>query len=114
MTKDLFDSKEKIERAISAFTNLLNDEGWKLLEQIWDENIEVLRQQLENGLGESETKSDIDRLRDKLILLREIRNTPSSMIQKLNPSKLNTPNWDPFQTVSERTEERKKTEKKSR
>ena len=107
MKNDLFDSEEKINKAISAFTNLLNNEGWKLLEQIWDENIELLRQQLENGSGENETKSDIDRVRDKLTLLREIKNTPSSIIKKLESPEDEIPATDPFETADELRAKRK-------
>lgn len=101
MKEDLFNSQEKIDRAVAAFTNLINNEGWKLLEQIWNENIDVLRQQLEEGLGKDETKSDIDRVRDKLGLLREIKNTPRTMIKKLESSEGGAPSADPFETVEE-------------
>ena len=101
MKDDLFNSKEKISRAVSAFTNLLNDEGWKILEQIWDKNIEIIKRQLEEGLGEDETKNDVDRLREKLALLRAVKNTPTSMIQKLTAGEPEQPSLDPFLTIDE-------------
>ena len=83
--------------AISAFTNLLNSEGWKLVVEILDANIEVLQEQLESGI-ENETKADVDRIRDKLRLSREMRDTPQTMIRKLEAPVIETENPDPYDT----------------
>lgn len=97
----LFDTEAKRNAAIAAFTTLQNSEGWKLLEAIWDTNIEVLRQQLENGVSEHETTADVNRTRDKLKQLREIRNTPADMIKRLMPQEGVEVNIDPYETVDE-------------
>lgn len=95
-----FDTDKKKQDAISSFTNLINSDGWKLVVAILDENIEVLRQQLETG-AENEKKSDIDRIRDKLSLSREMRNTPQDMIEKLEAPVSEPDSPDPFDTVED-------------
>ena len=94
------DTAKKRQDAISSFANLLNSEGWKLVVQILDANIEVLVQQLESG-GENETKEDVDRIRDNLKLTRDFRNTPQDMIKKLEAPVSEPQNPDPFDTVED-------------
>ena len=98
--KDLFDTAEKVELGIAAFRGLLNDPGWKLLEQILDANIEILRERLENGV-EEETKEDIDVIRKQLAIFRQTRNMPNIMIEKLTNADADEPNDDPFLSVEE-------------
>lgn len=95
------ETPEEKEAAIAAYRNLLNTEGWKLIEQIQDENIQEVQRQLEEGLGEGETKKDIDVLREKLRLMRELRDTPLNMIKKLESPDTEPDNPDPFDTVEE-------------
>jgi hypothetical protein len=99
MKDKLFNTDEKKADAMSAFTSLLAHPGWKLIEAIQDENIEILKEQLENGLGDDETKEDIDRLRDKLSLVKEFRNLPANLIDKLQSPESSVPNPDPFDTI---------------
>lgn len=103
--KDLFDTEEKVNLGIAAFRGLLNDPGWKLLEQILDANIEILRERLENGT-EEETKEDIDVLRKQLAIFRQTRNMPNIMIEKLESSEGVEPNDDPFLSVEELAKKR--------
>jgi len=104
----LFDTPDKVNIGISAFRGLLNDPGWKLLVEIIDENIEFIRQQLEEG-GENETIEVVNRLRDKLAVHKEIRNTPQNMIDKLSGTEDEVPESDPFPSAPEIIEERKRT-----
>ena len=106
MKDTLFDSEEKRLKALAAFTQLRNDPGWHLVQAIQDANIEYLRDQLENGEG-VETKADIDRLRDKIRLMKEFRNIVDNSIKKLTPSLDAVVNIDPYQTVTELEAERK-------
>ena len=71
--------------AVSNFTSLLQHPGWVLLDDIVKENMEVIRNQILDGTGESETKDFIDRLRDKLKIHKSIIETPRVMIEKLTP-----------------------------
>jgi len=71
--------------AVSNFTSLLQHPGWVLLDDIVKENMEVIRNQILDGTGESETKDFIDRLRDKLKIHKSIIETPMVMIEKLTP-----------------------------
>jgi len=107
MKKDLFDTKEKIDQAVANFKQLLDHPGWKLFEDIVSANIEVLKDQILNGL-ENETKETIDRLRDKLKVLEEMRNTPKSMIEKLTSEEGEIPKVDPYLTVEELRQRKEK------
>jgi len=107
MTDLVFDTPEKVKTTIDSFRSLLVHPGWILFKQIADANIEVLREQLENGI-ESETKADVDRIRDKLKMLREMCSTPEIMIKKLEDKPTDIPSSDPYQTVDEFREEQKK------
>lgn len=49
MTNDLFNTEDKIAQAISAFTSLMEHPGWKLIQQMLDQDIEGLRNELEQG-----------------------------------------------------------------
>jgi hypothetical protein len=96
MSEDLFDTEQKRETAIAAFQGLLEHPGWKLVVKIMDMNIEFLRTQLEDGIEGEETKADVDRTRDKLKLMREMRNTPQDQIKKLTAEEQEVPNPDPY------------------
>lgn len=100
MKDDLFDSEAKIKSGISNFTNLLSHPGWKLMEDILKTNIEIIRIQLEEGKDE-ETKADIDLLREKLKMYREVLNTPKNMIIKLQSPEGVEPSIDPFDTAED-------------
>lgn len=102
---DLFSTKQKIEDGISSFKTLLDHAGWKLFCQIVDANIEVLKERLENG-AENETKADVDRTRDKLKIMREMRNTPENFIKKLESPEVVAPNDDPYHDVESLKKER--------
>ena len=98
MKAKLFDTQEKIDTALASLKTLLDQPGWKLLEEIIDANIEVVGEQILNGV-EGETKENIDRLRDKLKVYKEVRNTPQNMIDKLESQENKVPEMDPFETV---------------
>lgn len=97
MKDDLFNTPEKINDAISSFTNLLNTDGWKLVVKIQNKNIEVLQNQLENGT-DKESYGDVKRLREKLSLLREMVNLPQRMIDRLQTPVPEAVRSDPFDT----------------
>lgn len=99
---------EEINEAISDYTNLLNHNGWKRVVAQLDANIELLQKQLEAG-GEEEKYGDVKRLRDKLALLREMRDTPQNMIDKMQSPTPEPVNPDPFDT-REDVKNRKKEE----
>lgn len=101
MAEELFDTQEKIDAATSAFVSLLDHPGWILICKILDGNIEVLKQQLEEGTGTEETKETIDNLRDKLKTYREVRNTPQTMLKKWDTSEEEVQDDDPYYRVPE-------------
>lgn len=102
MKDELFDTKEKINQGISDLRSGLNTPFWNLICKILDGNIEVAKEQLENGTGEgSETPESIARIRDRLRIYREVRNTPEDLIKKLETGEEEHPDPDPFATVAD-------------
>jgi hypothetical protein len=106
MEDKLFDTKEKRDLAISQMANLKSDAGWLLVISILDANIEIIKDQILNGL-DNETKESIDRLRDKLQAYQNLKGTPDMIIKQLTEGESITPVIDPFQTVEELRKERK-------
>jgi hypothetical protein len=98
MKDKLFNTEEKKAIAIAAFGGLLEHPGWKLFVQVLEENIKLIREQLERGV-EGETKEDIDRLRDKLAIFKESINKPVELIEKMQSNEPTIPDEDPFPTV---------------
>lgn len=101
MQDTLFDTPEKIKHAVQSFTNLLEHAGWKLVEAIMNENIQVVQSQLENGIGEDEKPEDIKVLREKLKIMREMRDTPMAMLTKLEAIESEEKTYDPFETAED-------------
>lgn len=103
MEDKLFDTQSKRDKAVSDLSGLIEHPGWKLYVQILEANIDFLKMQLEEGLdaeGVEETKADIDRIRDKLKICREMRDTPMTTIKKLTTESPEPVNDDPYDIVS--------------
>lgn len=103
----MFESPAKSELAKSHFVNLVKSEGWILFEKIVRANIQLLKDQLVNGV-EGETKEDIDRRRDKIRVHEDIANTPYDMMKKLSPTDSTKETDDPYDTVESIAEQRGK------
>ena len=97
---NLFDTKEKIDQAVANFISLIPTPGWQLFRDIINANIEVVKQQILDGV-EGETKDTIDRLRDKLRVYEEMRDTPQTFIKRLTVQEDEIPPVDPFETLEE-------------
>jgi hypothetical protein len=108
MEDKLFDTKEKRELATASMVNLKTNPGWVLILSILDANIEVLKNQILNGIDD-ETKETIDRLRDKLKAYENLKNTPDMVIKQLTEDVLVAPVFDPFQTIEDLKKQRKQT-----
>jgi hypothetical protein len=112
MRDTLFNTKKKIDAAIVAFQTGVNTPFWKLMTQILEENIKVVTEQIldgKNADGESATKEEMDRLRDKLKVYEDVKNTPERQIKRFtSPEGTEDPNPDPYQTPEELKEERKR------
>ena len=100
MKDTIFNTPQKTEAAISNFTTLIASPGWKLFIEIVSANIEVVKDRLLRG-SEEETKEEIDRLRDKLRVYEEMRDTPQAMIDKLTSGETEVPNADPYDTAEQ-------------
>ena len=106
-----FDTERKIKAAISSYTNLVAQPGWKLLEEVADANIKALTHLIVKGLnlkGETATEKETNRLRDKLEAYKEIIGTPDNTIKRLTAPEGEEINPDPYFTVEQLKEERKK------
>ena len=101
MIDELFDTKEKVASAISDLQSGIGTSFWNLMCKIIDGNIEEAKRQLEEGIEVEETTASINRVRDRLKLLKEIKNTPETMIRKLQADEIEEPNPDPFDSVPE-------------
>lgn len=95
---NLFDTKEKIDAGLAGFRALIQSPGWKLLEEILNENIAFLQEEILNGV-ENDTIENVRRLRDKLQAYKDAKNTPYMMIEKLDSQETLVPDTDPFDTL---------------
>ena len=98
--QELTNTEEKKASAISAFTNLLNHPGWKLVEAILEDSLESIREKLENPTEDKEeTKEDVDILRHTLKLTKDLRNMPLDEINRLQKIENEVPSSDPYDTI---------------
>jgi hypothetical protein len=106
MFKELFDTPQKIETALSNFKTLKGHPGWLMVVEIFETNIKVLEDQLLNGYPD-ETKEEIDRKRDKLKAYKEVLECPDYWTAKFeSPAPFKEEN-DPYHTVTSLRESRK-------
>jgi len=95
--------------ALATLKTGVNTSFWKLLKKILTGNIEALTTLILQGRnlkGEEATKEEMDRLRDKLNVYAEVRDTPERMIRNLTSEGSEVPTVDPFQTVPQLRKER--------
>ena len=100
MTNNLFDTEEKVNKAIDSFNSLKSHPGWVLFKLVVEANIEVLEQRVLNGF-EGETKEDIDRIRDKIHAYKEMIDTPENIIKNFSSSDDERFDEDPYETIEE-------------
>lgn len=93
--------------AIAIFKTGMDTPFWHLMTQILEGNIEVLTERILDG-DEDATKEQMDRLRDRLKVHKEIMDTPRSIIEKLTSSPGEEPDLDPYFTKKQIQEERQK------
>lgn len=82
MKTNLFKTESEIEEAVSNFKNLRDSAGWQIMVKILDVNIKSVTDSILNK-PEGASEKDMDRLRDNLKIMTDIRNTPDDMIEKL-------------------------------
>lgn len=94
--ENLFDTKEKQQQAIVAFSELMAHPGWILFSKIIDSNIENFRNQLESGLPEEKIE-DVKITRQLLAFAKKMREIPSTMIEDFKrPNEGTDPGVDPY------------------
>ena len=104
MTEILFDTPGKIQAALNDFKSGLQSPIWILMCKILDGNIEEAKRQLEEGTDDQETKASIDRIRDRLKIYRDIRNTPEMMIRSLEEEEADDIDTDPYYNTPDEAE----------
>lgn len=95
--ENLFQTEQDINNGIAAFEILITTEGWLLVEKIVNANIEVLKQNIINGVGEEKIE-DVNRLRDRLKAYQDIIKTPHKMITQLKQEDEKEEVFDPYLT----------------
>lgn len=94
---ELFNTPEKVAQAITTLSEGMATPFWGIMGQILDANINEARRQLEEGTGaEEETPESITRIRDRLRIYKDIRNTPEDMIKKLKSEDVPDLEIDPY------------------
>ena len=101
-----FSTPQLKEAAMADFKSLLVHPGWIRFKAIMEENIEKVKQQILSGSIIDEDLDTIKRLRDRLRVHTEAKDTPETMINRLQPptETINTQD-DPYDVVE--TEEPK-------
>lgn len=94
----LFSTPEKNNATISSLKTLQDHAGWQIVSLIAEYNIRLLEKALLEGVV-GETKEEIDRKRDKLVVYKEVINTPNLLIKKLTSPKPFQEESDPYDRV---------------
>jgi hypothetical protein len=109
MSKNLdFNNPENREKALVSFKSLIKTPGWKLLEEIASENMELIKRQIITPGDDDETVEKINILRYKLRAYEDVISTPKRMIKKLEPQEdLIESNDDPYEQLEEKKKDSK-------
>lgn len=96
----MFKTKKQAEIAVSDFQSLTEHPGWKLVVEILDKNIELLRKRVEEKHREME-KEELDACFDKISIYEEVKNTPQTMVERLQSQEGEEERLDPFDTLED-------------
>ena len=107
MKDNLFDTSDKIKSNLAILDSGRNSAFWKLMRDILDANIEVLKEHILRG-SENDTIESVVQLRDRLKTLQDVRDTPENMIKSFEKGDLAVPNFDPYMTAEDVRIERNK------
>ena len=105
MQDSLFDTEEKRNKAVAQFRRLRESDDWKVLANVLDANIKVLEARIIAGKG---TKDEIDRLRDRLRVYKDVRDTPDTLLRRLTEEDIEPPRADPYYTADDLTREKRR------
>ena len=112
MKDTLFNTKKKVDAAIVTFETGIKSPFWELITQILEANIEVVKKLILDGTntdGEKITEKETDRLRDKLKVYQNVRDTPERQLKRLtSPEGTEDPDPDPYHTTESLKKERKR------
>lgn len=98
---------DMVEADILHFQGLMQHPGWVRLATIIDRNIDLLREQIVEKRandGSPLTNEQVDRLRDRLTDIREIRNAPETYVRMLTEKGLEAKidEYDPYEKAGDR------------
>lgn len=91
---------EKLE-AIAVLRAGIPTPFWNLVKRIIDNNIEIAKIQLEDGVDEKGNEIDIDLVRLKIKVFRDVRNTPENVISQLETVEQTIEPDDPYDGSAE-------------
>jgi hypothetical protein len=89
-----FDSKADAEAAIAEFNTLKNHPAWNRLERFLDEKLAYFASELR--AGKLDNMDALYRLRDKMNLTEQFRNTPDIIITMIGMSQGTNVELDPY------------------
>lgn len=94
----VFENANSNAAIILALQDLKNHPGWKILTQLWDQNVADIEQSIIYKAQGDVPLSDIevDRQRDKLGYLRNVIETPDKYVIMLRRSDTPQRNFDPY------------------
>lgn len=98
--KLVIETNDKAASTIAALEQLKMTEGWKVVCQVIDGNIEALEAQIldrkDAATGRVLTEAEVDQLRDKRGYLLEVRETPDKYILHLRRTDDPGESFDPY------------------
>ena len=98
-----FEDKDEIEASLTILRTGQQTAFWRLMQEVLDANIEHLQDLIINKF-EGATESDLDKLRFKLSIYKEVRDTPETLVKKLTGTAGDEIEFDPYED-----QEKKKT-----
>lgn len=94
-------SEEEKSRIILAMQSLIISDGWRLLKQTFQANIDFLDGQIISKIssesGEKLNETDCDRLRDKREVMTELLKKPDELLKTLQRVEQPEPDYDPYE-----------------
>jgi len=101
MIKDnLFDTPDRIKSNLAILESGMGSAFWKLMCDILDVNIEVVKERLMEG-SDDDTIEYIALLRNRLKIYQRFRTTPEDLLTKYASTNTEQPTFDPYETVDD-------------
>jgi len=96
MKRTFDETEDEVEASLQIIRNGQQTAFWRLMCDVLDTNIERLREIIINKF-EGATEKDLDKLRFKLLVYQELRDTPENLIKKLTGKVGDELELDPYE-----------------